>query len=120
MALCRFIKYKNVDASLDSLQEVIAFKRAVPMKGEIPHRHGSGVMSARYPIKAAKHFIKLVKGLKGNILINGLALDKTRIVWASASWASRQQKRDGTRFKRTHVILKAREVALPVKQEKKQ
>lgn len=107
MALCRFIKHKNVDIALADLQEVIAFKRAVPMKGEIPHRHG--MMSARYPVNAAKHFVKLVKGLKGNILVNGLALDKTRIVWASASWASRQQKRNGARFKRTHVVLKARE-----------
>ena len=117
MALCRFIKHKNVDAALAALQEVIAFKRAVPMKGEIPHRHG--MMSGRYPVKAAKHFVNLVKGLKGNIMLAGLALDKARIVWASASWASRPQKRDGARFKRTHVVLKAREVALPSTEVKK-
>ena len=115
MYLCNFIRHKSVDAALADLELVLKFKRAVPMKGEIPHRHG--MMSGRYPVKAAKLFMKLLKGLKGNIAVSGLDTAKTSIVWASASWASRPQKRGGARFKRTHVVLKAREAA-SVKQEK--
>jgi len=34
-------------------------KKAVPMKGEIPHRKGIG--TGRYPVKASAFFIKLLK-----------------------------------------------------------
>ena len=73
--------------------------------------------SGRYPIKSSKLFINILKGLRGNVLMNGLDLDKTHISWASASWASRPQKRGGARFKRTYVVLKAREFS---EMEKKQ
>lgn len=116
MYICTFIKHKSVDQALKELNEVIAYKRPVPMKGEIPHRSHPGVMSGRYPIKAAKQFVTMLKALRGNIIVNGMDLDKTRISWANANWASRPQRKGGMRFKRTHVVLKAREVE---KKEKK-
>ncbi len=108
MYICSFIKNKSIDSALSDLEQVLLYKKAVPFKGEIPHR--KGMMSGRYPITAAKEFITLLKGLKGNIIVNGLLLERTRIYYASASWASRQMKRGGARFKRTHVLLKAKEV----------
>ncbi len=109
MYICSFIKNKRVEAAIEDLEDVLKFKRAVPFKGEIPHRHG--MMSGRYPINASKAFISVLKGLRGNIAVAGLAPDKARIAEATASWASRSQKRDGARFKRTHVIITAREIA---------
>jgi len=117
MYICSFIKNKSVESAIADLEQVLKFKKAVPYKGEIPHRHG--MMSGRYPINASKAFISVLKGLKGNIVVSGLAPDKARITFASASWASRPQRKGGARFKRTHVVIKAREVTLPVKQEKK-
>ncbi len=117
MYICSFIKNKSVESAIADLEQVLKFKKAVPYKGEIPHRHG--MMSGRYPINASKAFISVLKGLKGNIAVSDLAPDKARITFASASWASRPQKKGGARFKRTHIVIKAREVALPVKQEKK-
>ncbi|MBI3334639.1 hypothetical protein HYZ97_04075 [Candidatus Pacearchaeota archaeon] len=109
MYICTFIKNKPIDLAIKELEEVTLFKRAIPFKGEIPHRKGD-MMSGRYPITAARLFITILKGLKGNVVVNGLDLDKTRITWASASWASRPARRGGTRFKRSNVVLKAREI----------
>lgn len=110
MYICDFIKNKSIDQSILELEQVLKFKRAIPFKGEIPHRHDLGMMSGRYPITAAKAFITILKGLKGNAIVNGLDLSKTRIFWASASWASRPAKRGGMRFKRAHVVLKVKEM----------
>jgi large subunit ribosomal protein L22 len=118
MYICRFIKDKPIDKAISELQEVIKLKRAIPFKGEIPHRHQLGVMSGRYPVKAAGQFIYLLKALKGNTIVNGLELEKTRIFYASANWASRPQKRGGARFKRTNVLLKAKEFNVQNKTEK--
>lgn len=109
MYICQFIKNKEIDKSLEELNEVIKMKKPIPFKGEIPHRSYPGMMSGRYPIKAVKQFIALLKGLRGNVLVNGLDLDNTRIYYASANWDSRPAKRGGMRFKRSYVILKAKE-----------
>lgn len=108
MYICKFIKSKPIEKALYDLKNVIELKQAVPFKGEIPHR--KGMMSGRYPIKASRLFINILKSLKGNAIINALDLDKTRIVFASANWASRPARFEGRRAKRTHVILKAKEV----------
>ena len=109
MYICSFIKNKPVNQAIAEMQEVILFKRVIPMKGEIPHRSAPGIMSGRYPINAAKQFVYLLKALKGNIIANGLDLDKSRISFASATWDSRPGRKGGTRFKRAHVLLKAKE-----------
>ena len=111
MYICSFINGKSIDAAIADLGQVIKMKKAVPFKGEIPHRKGKGMMSGRYPVKASKLFIDLLKGLKGNVLVNQMELEKTRICWASASWAPRPIRRGGREAKRTHVMLKARELA---------
>src|SRR3989344_245775 len=109
MYICNFIKNKKIDAAIAELEQVIKLKRAIPFKGEVPHRKGR-MMSGRYPVNASKLFIKLLKGLKGNILINGMDLDKTRIVSGSANWAPRPARGGGRRAKRTHVTLIAKEI----------
>ncbi len=110
MYICSFIKNKKIDDAMKDLGEVILMKRAVPFKGEIPHRKGKGMMSGRYPVKAAGLFINLLKSLKGNVLVNGMDLDKTRIKMASANWAARPMRSNSREGKRTHVVLKAREI----------
>jgi len=95
MYVCRFIKGKKIDQAIKDLESVIKLKLAVPFKGEIPHRKGKGMMSGRYPEKTAKQFISVLKALKGNVLVNGMDLDKARITIASANWASLPAKRGG-------------------------
>jgi len=108
--ICSFIKNKKIDDAIGNLERVRRFKQAVPFKGEIPHRRGKGMMSGRYPIKGALLFIGVLKALRGNSIVNGLDLDKTRIHYASASWGSRPMRSKRREGKRTNVILKAKEV----------
>jgi ribosomal protein L22 len=108
MYISRFIKGKKIDQAIKDLEEVILLKRAVPFKGEIPHRKGKGMMSGRYPVNASKIFIQLLKALKGNSTVNGLDLDKTRIYFAHSTFASRPSRRQG-KAKRAHITLKAKE-----------
>ena len=109
IAICRMIKKISIEKAISKLQDVVSGKEAVPMRGdEIPHR--KGMMSGRYPSKASKQFIKLLKNLSANASVNGLDLDKTRIVIAKADTASRTRYHKKYRkFKRTHVTLIAKE-----------
>jgi len=106
--ICDYIRGKKVDEAVNMLTEVIKMKKAVPFRGEIPHRKGR-MMSGRYPINASKQFILILKGLKGNIVLNGLNLEKTRIEIASATWGRRPTRKGGKRAKRTNITLIARE-----------
>lgn len=104
VAICRFIKNKKIEKAIEILEDVLVQKKAVPMKGEIPHRKGA-MMSGRYPQKAVAHFIKLLKNLEANAIVN--ELDEPVIVEAIANLAQRPYGRFGkTKKKRTHVKIK--------------
>jgi len=106
VAICNMIRGKDVDRAIIDLEEVAKMKRAVPMKGEIPHKKGKGMMSGRYPINAVGEFIKLVKSLKANAIVNEMELEKFKIS-AMANKAARPFKRFGQgRMKRSHVLIK--------------
>lgn len=105
-ALCNFIRGKTVEEAMSLLVEVLQFKRAVPMVGELPHRRGKGMERGRYPIKATQQFVKLLKQLAANATVNELELEKVRIE-CKADRAARPYRRFGDkRFKRSHVTLK--------------
>ncbi|MEJ2267941.1 MAG: hypothetical protein P8X70_02605 [Nanoarchaeota archaeon] len=107
VAICKFIKDKTIEKALVDLNEVLMFKKAVPMKGEIPHRKGK-IMSGRYPINAVKEFVILLKTLRGNSNVNGL--EEPIIVEAISNKASRPYGRFGSvQRKRTHVKIIVRE-----------
>lgn len=109
MYVSRFIRGKTIDQAIADLNDVIAFKRAVPFKGEIPHRKGK-MMSGRYPITAAKNFILVLRALKGNVLVNGMDADKARITISNPSWDSRPMRRGGVHAKRVNLLMEAREM----------
>ncbi len=110
VAVCDFIRGRSVERAIIMLGEVLQMKRAVPMKGEIPHRKGKGMERGRYPLKACQEFIKLLKQLIANATVNGIDLEKGRIE-CKADRAARPYKRFGNKkFKRTHITLKLRKV----------
>lgn len=113
--ICNFIKGKKIDDAIADLEKVIKLKVAIPFKGEIPHRKGKGMMSGRYPVRASGLMVTVLKSLKGNSVVNGLDLDKTVIYEASSNWASRPMKTGSRRAKRTHIILKAKEMEIKKK-----
>ena len=114
IAVCDFIRGKTIDKALLLLIDVLRKKKAVPMKGEVPHRKGKGMERGRYPINAVEAFIKLLRQLAANATINGLEIEKLKIE-CKANRASRPYRRFGRqKFKRSHVTL-----ILRAKQKKK-
>lgn len=109
MYICSFIKGKKIDDAIALLGEVIKLKRAIKFKGEIPHRKGN-MMSGRYPVEASKIMISILKGLKGNVIVNQMDLDKTRITTAFATQAHRPARAGGIKAKRCHIYLIANEI----------
>jgi ribosomal protein L22 len=108
VAICKFIKNKKIEKAISDLEQVLVFKKAVPMKGEIPHRKGKRIMSGRYPKNATGHFIKLLKNLSANANVN--ELNSPIIAEAVANFASRPFGRFGRwRRKRTHIRIIAKE-----------
>ena len=105
--ICRFIKNKTIDKAIADLEQVIAMKKPVPMRGEIPHRAGK-IMAGRFPGKAAKAFIILLKSLKGNATNHDV--EEPIISEAFANKGPKTLGRGGrTEKKRTHVTIIARE-----------
>ncbi len=110
--ICRFIKGKSIREAVDYLEETIRGKKAIPMRGEIPHRHGfrddkqkRRMMSGRYPQNASENFIRLLRSVGSNAVANGI--DEPIIAEAYANKASQPYGRFGrTRKKRTHIIIK--------------
>lgn len=105
-SVCRFIKNKKIGNAIADLEQVLRLKKAVPMKGEIPHKKGRRMMSGRYPKKAVQNFIKLLKSLLANANYNGL--EEPVISEAVANIGERPYGKFGwVRKKRSHVKLKA-------------
>ncbi len=106
VAVCRFIKNKKIGDAIRDLEQVKTGRKAVPMKGEIPHRKGM-MMSGRFPKKATEHFIILLKSLAANANVN--ELEEPIITEAIANFASRPYGRFGrTQKKRTHIKIIAK------------
>ncbi|MEK6848117.1 MAG: uL22 family ribosomal protein [Nanoarchaeota archaeon] len=104
MAICDFIRNKDPEASIIYLDQVSKMKKAMPMKGEIPHRRG--MKSGRYPVNASLTFIKLLKSLIANASQAGL--EKPYVLFeAYANQASKAVRKGGREIaKRTNVVLK--------------
>lgn len=116
-AICKFIKNKKIENAIADLEQVLLLKKAVPMKGEIPHKKGKGMASGRFPKNAAQSFIKLLKSLSANATYNGL--EEPIIAAAVANIGARPYGKFGwVRKKRSHVKLKAIEKIKPKEKKK--
>ncbi len=74
------IRGMKVDAAREFLEEVSLLKRAVPYKRyrrNIPHK--KGMCTGRYPQKAAKEFLRVLKNLESNATYKGLDPEDMRI-----------------------------------------
>lgn len=117
-AICSFILGKEIEKAIEELEEVLFKRKVIPMKGEIPHQRGKGIMSGRYPVKTADYFVKLLKSLNSNAISNGL--DSPLIITKAVSnIGSRPRGRFGAhRKKRTHVYLEVKNKELAKAQNK--
>ncbi len=91
--VCHAIRYKNTAAAKKYLQEVIQLERAVPhprFNFDLGHKPGMG--PGRYPIKAAKEILKLVKNVEANAQVKGLNTTILKITKLMANKASIPQR----------------------------
>jgi len=103
-AICKFIKGKRIQKAIEELEQVAKLRKPIPMTGEIPHRKGD-MMSGRFPQKASKEFIILLKSLSSNSIYNGL--EDPIVTEAFANIGARPFGRGGVRKKRTHIRIVA-------------
>lgn len=80
--ICRVIKGMKIDQAEQYLENVAAFKQAVPFKrhnDSMGHRRGP-MAAGRYPQKAAKEIIKILKNARANGEYKGLDTDNLKII----------------------------------------
>ncbi len=78
--ICSTIKGMKVDDAREFLEDVSVLKQAVPYKRykrNIPHR--KGMCTGRYPQKAAKDFLRVLKNAEDNARYKGLDSENLRI-----------------------------------------
>ncbi|MDE1726712.1 MAG: 50S ribosomal protein L22 [Thaumarchaeota archaeon] len=80
------IKGMSIEKARSYLQAVVNLERAVPFRrynNEVGHKSDTGVMSGRYPKKAATEFSRLLDNLESNAEYRGMDLDRLRIINAT-------------------------------------
>ena len=86
--ICRALKGRKVQDAIRYLEDVVAMKRVVPFrkyKKKVAHKSGLEKWYAgRYPQKAAKHILKILKNLEANAEYKGLEVERLTIVHAQA------------------------------------
>ncbi len=87
--ICNFIKGMLVSDAKRVLEDVVALKRPIPYKKykrKLAHRRDlQGWYAGRYPVKAATHILRLLKGVEANAAYKGLNTEKLRIIHIAAS-----------------------------------
>jgi large subunit ribosomal protein L22 len=122
--LCRWLRYKNTSEAKKMLEEVIGLKRAVPYRKfvrDIGHR--AGMSTGRFPQKASKEMLKLVKSVEANAQGKGLDISNLKIIKILANRAptpfTGSRHRHGT--KRSHIemeVMERRSKSKDVKEKK--
>ncbi len=93
--ICRFIKGRKISEAKKLLEEVIALKRPIPFKRykkKVAHKNIDGWYAGRYPQKACKYILKILKNLEANAEYKGLDVDKLVIVHAEAKMGRKIKK----------------------------
>ncbi|MBC7129863.1 50S ribosomal protein L22 [Candidatus Bathyarchaeota archaeon] len=86
--VCNSIKGMMLNQAKRYLREVIAKKRPVPFKRfkkKAAHRRGlEKAYAGRYPVKAAKHVLKILESAEANAENKGLDAERLKIIHAAA------------------------------------
>lgn len=85
--ICRELRGKKIPQAMGYLEEVIAMRFPVKMKRykkKVAHKNIPGWYAGRYPQKAAKEILKVIKNLKANAEYKGLNIEELVIVHAQA------------------------------------
>lgn len=110
--LSRNLRYKTTVEAKKLMEEVLSYKKALPFYRfvhDIGHRQGVG--SGRYPQKATKEFMHLVKAVEANAQAKGMNIANLKIIKILANRAAvpRTGNRQRRGTKRTHLEIEVRE-----------
>ena len=103
------------------LEEVVGLGRAVPfVRSTKDMGHKAGMSSGRFPQKAAREFLRLVKSVEANAQAKGLNAGSLKIIKLVANKASipRSAGRQGRGTKRTHLEIQVQEGKAGSKKDK--
>lgn len=120
--LCRYLKYRSTLQAKKLLEEVIALRRAVPFRRfDQDMGHKAGMSAGRFPQKAARQLLKLVKSVEANAQFKGLNTSRLKITKLLANKASIPLTggRHRTATKRTHLEIEVMEFLEKKTPEKK-
>ena len=108
-------KAKKILENVLQKKEAIPFKRFTDGVG-----HKTGIGPGRYPQKASKEFLKLIKQAEANAQAKGLG-EELKIIHLAANKAAKQMKQGRKEFKRTHlqIIVQEQEAVVEKKVNKK-
>lgn len=108
--ICKFLKGKDLDKAMEYLEKVVEKEKAIPWKKyRMKQGHKKGMGPGKYPIKASKHIIKVLKNLKNNAVDKGLS-ENLRIIHAAANRAvSKEARSRYMRGRSTNVEFVAEE-----------
>ncbi|MEK6853093.1 MAG: 50S ribosomal protein L22 [Nanoarchaeota archaeon] len=120
--ICRSLRFKDISYAKKFVEEVSLLKRAVPYKRSVMNiAHKAGMSAGRYPQKAAKEILRLLKSVEANAQAKGLDVSNLKITKILANRASIPLTggRHGGATKRTHVEVEVREKFAKKKAEAK-
>lgn len=110
--ICTCLRYRTTADARKLLEEVVALKRPLPFRRfNKDMGHKAGMAAGRFPQKAAKQFLHLIKSVEANAHFKGLDTAALTISHIAANRAPRPQTggRLPHRPKRTHIEIKVRE-----------
>lgn len=118
-----FLRFKTTAFAKNYLEDVIALKKAIPFRRhnrDVGHRKGP-MAAGRYPQKAAKEFLKIVKAVEANANAKGLNTSVLKISKLIANKAASPMGggRSRTSSKRTHLEIEVVEGKTKKKAAKK-
>lgn len=120
--ICRLVRYKTTSQAKKILEEVIALKRAVPFKRYKRNvGHKPGMAAGRFPQKAAKEILRLIKAGEANAQFKGLNTADLKITKLIANRASHPVTggRHRTTARRTNLEIEVRETKEKKKEKEK-
>jgi len=110
--ICSHIRYKNTSFAKKVLEDTMNLKRPIPFKKfKSDTGHKPGMAAGRFPQKAAKEMLKLIKAVETNAQFKGLNTANLKITKVLANKAAVPVTggRSRTATKRTHVEIEVME-----------
>lgn len=110
--ICRTLRYKTISQAKKILEEVFTFKKAIPFKRHKKDTgHKPGIAAGRFPQKASKEVLRLLKAVEANAQFKGLNTSSLKItkILANKAPAPSTGGRHRHTTRRTHLEIEVTE-----------